>query len=543
MMKKMFRMFLAIFTAITLCSNSMITVLANENVTIYYESIVQTSMSGIDFVLSEEEKDVVLEVLNSSEWTDGEAQEVGDYLFLTDNDERIYYDIWSGWVYEETNNRSVKLSEENAVAINVIVCSKIVPPVEPLGPILEKENTTLSDMIDAYIAKLDERGYDGVFIVDRLFGGDTERAKSVLDNELFRDLFPSADMRFERYFDLIEWRVSVSDEEYVINGEGVELNFRTYQSFASKDRYVKVNTDNGEYHKLKDNYLYGNEYAKMYIELGEDVVLHIYVYEGSEASTERLLDYGFAVKEAILKGDEMSTEPATEPITEPTTEPATESITEPATEPATEPITEPATEPATESITEPETEFYIGMSYSDFLSATEENDTLVCLGCYAYLLDESTDVIVKFDNECLNVECIEKYTHKAVSSEEFSKISNGMTIYEVVETIGLPYGSFTFGMLTLNFASSDGMALMVYFESGSNMVVTGTSVVDYEPTTEPTTEPATEPATEASTEASDSGDGADKGGCGATVGIGVVSVVTVAAAWCALTKKKKENNA
>ena len=117
-MRKLLVMLLA--SAIALISFSgCIMVTANSG--IYYDSIVQSNMSGINFTLSDEEKAAVLEILNRNEWTDGEAQTVGDYVFLTGNDEQICYDIWSGWVYDSTNDRYTHLPEDDKVAINVIV--------------------------------------------------------------------------------------------------------------------------------------------------------------------------------------------------------------------------------------------------------------------------------------------------------------------------------------------------------------------------------------------------------------------------------------
>lgn len=330
-------------------------IMVTANSGIYYDSIVQSNMDGIEFVLTDEEEAAVLEILNSSEWTDGALQVTRGYVFLTGNDEKIYYAPGNGCVYDSTNERYAYLSENDKIAVNVIVCSKVIPPVEMLGPRLEKENVTLSEMIDAYMEKLGQKGYESIFIADRLWGGDIESAKSVLDNDLLRELFPSPKMRFERYFDHWEWRDSVYDEDYKIIGVGIELCFSTYRSFEPSDRYIKVDTDAGEYFRLRNEYLIDGEHTRIYIDLGENVILHIKVDEDSSASADKLLEYGLAVRERVLNVDEPPTEPVTAPVTEPTTEPATEPVTEPVTEPTTEPI-EPPVDKHTEAPAELPTE-------------------------------------------------------------------------------------------------------------------------------------------------------------------------------------------
>ena len=81
----------------------------------------------------------------------------------------------------------------------------------------------------------------------------------------------------------------------------MELQYSTYRTFEVSDRYYQSGDLYGEsdFYVMKDEYLHDDEYASLLIDLGENVVLHIVIYENSTVNVNKLLEYGLLVKDII----------------------------------------------------------------------------------------------------------------------------------------------------------------------------------------------------------------------------------------------------
>ncbi len=73
--------------------------------------------------------------------------------------------------------------------------------------------------------------------------------------------------------------------------------------------------------------------------------------------------------------------------------------------------------------------------------------------------------VVEFDMESLCVKNVQSCPKQTVTKEKFFTIKEGMTPFEVVQMIGLPVGSTTSGMRSLDFDNNDGFRGRVYWNT------------------------------------------------------------------------------
>ena len=96
----------------------------------------------------------------------------------------------------------------------------------------------------------------------------------------------------------------------------------------------------------------------------------------------------------------------------------------------------------------------VGMSYSDVERLSTEH---LVEGYYVFTKNAAGDAVIgQFDPDTLKIAKITEYPAVTGDAEAFASITPGMTVYEVVRTVGLPLGSRTFGLNTLDFLCSDG---------------------------------------------------------------------------------------
>ena len=96
----------------------------------------------------------------------------------------------------------------------------------------------------------------------------------------------------------------------------------------------------------------------------------------------------------------------------------------------------------------------IGMTYSDVDRLTTEH---LVEGYYVFTKSAAGDAVIgRFDPDTLKIAEITEYPAVTGDADAFASLTPGMTVYEVVRTVGLPLGSRTFGLSTLDFACSDG---------------------------------------------------------------------------------------
>ena len=96
----------------------------------------------------------------------------------------------------------------------------------------------------------------------------------------------------------------------------------------------------------------------------------------------------------------------------------------------------------------------VGMSYSDVERLSTEH---LVEGYYVFTKNAAGDAVIgRFDPDTLKIARITEYPAVTGDADAFASLTPGMTVYEVVRTVGLPLGSRTFGLNTLDFACSDG---------------------------------------------------------------------------------------
>ena len=72
--------------------------------------------------------------------------------------------------------------------------------------------------------------------------------------------------------------------------------------------------------------------------------------------------------------------------------------------------------------------------------------------------------VVQSESDGVNIACIEEYQPFEVTVKDFGDLKEGMNVFQLVEKVGLPVGSATFGMTTMIFEAHDGSQVVVYFD-------------------------------------------------------------------------------
>lgn len=111
---------------------------------------------------------------------------------------------------------------------------------------------------------------------------------------------------------------------------------------------------------------------------------------------------------------------------------------------------------------------YIGMTYSDY---HEHHETAFSYLSFSFYEKENGDgVVVHFDDATGTIDDIRVYPSNSVTKtkESFMRIKEGMSLYEVVSLIGVPYRTNTSGTITMVFATDAGEEYSVYFHQDSS---------------------------------------------------------------------------
>ena len=84
--------------------------------------------------------------------------------------------------------------------------------------------------------------------------------------------------------------------------------------------------------------------------------------------------------------------------------------------------------------------------------------------CDYYFFEYSRkNYVLLFDYMSNTISELYSYPIREVKDEDFDKIEEGMYVQEVVELVGLPFGSYTSGLLSLSFRSTSGNMHVIYF--------------------------------------------------------------------------------
>lgn len=118
-------------------------------------------------------------------------------------------------------------------------------------------------------------------------------------------------------------------------------------------------------------------------------------------------------------------------------------------------------------------------TYEECVELFGEKDVRRFFDCAFFVDKNGKNTVVQFsleDAKNQKVKRIEVFDKKKMSSEDISGVPLEIDIFEVVEKIGLPIGSNTSGLKTLDFESSDGKIIRVQFDM--NMKVTHVKLTD-----------------------------------------------------------------
>lgn len=108
----------------------------------------------------------------------------------------------------------------------------------------------------------------------------------------------------------------------------------------------------------------------------------------------------------------------------------------------------------------------IGMTYSE--AASIKANCIFYRG-YMFYKENNINVVCRFNDE--TIEEIMEFSIVKPSSEAFSTISTGMTVAEVVKTVGIPAGdSRTFGLSTLDFNCADGSVYRIVWDGDMKVI-------------------------------------------------------------------------
>ena len=122
----------------------------------------------------------------------------------------------------------------------------------------------------------------------------------------------------------------------------------------------------------------------------------------------------------------------------------------------------------------------VGMTRSDF--AERFPNAFSYIDYSFYEKSNGDGVVVHFGSTNHAVDDVRIYSATSIdnSEESFSKIEEGMSVYEVVSLVGVPYRTNTSGMITMVFATDKGKEYSVYFYKSDSDDLLVSSVMELE---------------------------------------------------------------
>lgn len=140
----------------------------------------------------------------------------------------------------------------------------------------------------------------------------------------------------------------------------------------------------------------------------------------------------------------------------------------PSSESGTDQMSEIENNPSTDSGTDLPSEIEIGMTRSDFKMLTEGTEVFNYI-MYSFFQDqEGQDVTILWGNNGTTIAKINRVPHVVATVEGFRSLEAGMDVFEVVNRIGLPFDSFTSGMITMAFQFENGQVYQAYWNTRKN---------------------------------------------------------------------------
>ena len=112
----------------------------------------------------------------------------------------------------------------------------------------------------------------------------------------------------------------------------------------------------------------------------------------------------------------------------------------------------------------------VGMSYEEFLSTKKDMNFLEYRNYVFYVGSYEKNIVVEFGRESNLVEKIEAFPKVRATEEDFYSIKAGMTVFDVVEKVGIPSNSVSFGLSTLDFECIDGLKFRVLWDQNMKVI-------------------------------------------------------------------------
>ncbi len=112
---------------------------------------------------------------------------------------------------------------------------------------------------------------------------------------------------------------------------------------------------------------------------------------------------------------------------------------------------------------------YIGASYKELNYAFLGKESFQYANFVFIKATDKKNVVAELDSEHKNAVDIHAYRSVSPSHEAFEEITVGMSVFDVVERVGIPFGSFTHGISSLDFKASDGSVYRIIWDADMNV--------------------------------------------------------------------------
>ena len=89
---------------------------------------------------------------------------------------------------------------------------------------------------------------------------------------------------------------------------------------------------------------------------------------------------------------------------------------------------------------------------------------------YLFFSYNGANVVAQTDADGKTLKKVEKYEMVTPDDAAFDNLEEGMTVFDLVEKVGLPKGSYTSGMISLFFETNDGENTYTVYLEESNAV-------------------------------------------------------------------------
>ncbi|HNX16556.1 MAG TPA: hypothetical protein PKO28_04285 [Bacilli bacterium] len=115
--------------------------------------------------------------------------------------------------------------------------------------------------------------------------------------------------------------------------------------------------------------------------------------------------------------------------------------------------------------------FSVGDKIDKFVGEYISNETFYQYMGYSFVTITGQNIVVFSEVDSNEIQEIEKFEYTKPSTMDFERIESGMTVFEAVSLVGIPYGSQTSGAFSLMFKCFDSNQdyVTIYFNNDSDL--------------------------------------------------------------------------